>query len=79
MPEKRRSKLEQDFEKILNFFNVKYNYENINIEYDIPLSKHKYKVDWSFVNLPFYIETKGWFLQHKKEINIYLLKNNILI
>lgn len=55
----RRSKLEQDFEKILQDLNINYTYESTIISYIIPESSHKYKVDWSF-DKPIFIETKGW-------------------
>lgn len=69
---KRRSKLEEEFEKLLNFLNINYSYECIVIPYKIPVTEHKYKTDWSFYDLPFYIETKGW-LSSSQERNKYIL------
>ena len=56
---KRRSKLELQFEKILQDNEVEYAYEITKIPYIVPESSHKYVVDWTIHN-GVLIETKGW-------------------
>lgn len=56
---KRRSKLELQFEKILQDNEVEYAYEITKIPYIVPESNHKYVVDWTIHN-GVLIETKGW-------------------
>ena len=56
---KRRSKLELQFEKILQDNEVEYAYEITKIPYTVPESSHKYVVDWTICN-GVMIETKGW-------------------
>ena len=50
MVTKRRSKLEQQFEKILQDNEVDYEYEVTKIPYVVPQSDHKYIVDWTIRN-----------------------------
>ena len=56
---KRRSKLELQFEKILQDNEVEYAYEITKIPYIVPESSHKYVVDWT-IHDGVLIETKGW-------------------
>lgn len=70
---KRRSKLEQDFEQLLQELNINYNYESTIIPYIIPESKHKYTIDWSLDNQLF-IETKGWLSSSTERQKYELIK-----
>ena len=70
---KRRSRLEQKFEYILNDLNVPYTYETTVIPYIIPESKHKYTIDWSLDNQLF-IETKGWLSSSTERQKYELIK-----
>lgn len=70
---KRRSKLEENFEYLLNDLQVQYNYENIKLTYTIPESKHTYLIDWSLPN-NIYVETKGYLSDHKERTKYLLIK-----
>lgn len=69
--EKRRSKLEEKFESILQESNIKYCYETTVIPYTVPSSDHKYTLDWTISN-GVLIETKGY-LSDLAERRKYLL------
>lgn len=71
MVERRRSKLEEKFESILQEFKVDYKYEATKIAYTVPSSDHKYTVDWTLPN-DLLIETKGY-LSDAQERNKYIL------
>lgn len=70
---KRRSRLEQRFEEILQSFDVQYDYEITQIPYIVPESKHKYTVDWTIIN-GVLIETKGYLSDHVERNKYVLLK-----
>lgn len=70
---KRRSKLEQQFEQILQSFDVLYDYEITKIPYIIPQSDHTYTVDWT-VNGGLLLETKGYLSDHAERKKYILIK-----
>mgnify|MGYP000072974143 CR=1 FL=1 len=70
---KRRSKLEERFEAILQDLDVPYEYEVTVIPYTVPESKHKYTVDWTLLN-GILCETKGFLADHKERTKYVLLK-----
>jgi len=65
MTTKRRSKLEENFEYLLNDLEVQYKYEDTKLTYTVPESKHTYLIDWSLPN-NIYVETKGYLSDHKE-------------
>ena len=71
--ERRRSKLEQQFEQILQSFDTHYDYEITKIPYIVPESKHTYTVDWTIIN-GVLIETKGYLSDHAERNKYVLLK-----
>jgi len=73
MAEKRRSRLEERFESILNDFGIIYEYEVTVIPYIVPESRHKYTVDWTLLN-GLLIETKGYLSDHQERHKYVLLK-----
>ncbi len=73
MTTKRRSKLEENFEYLLNDLEVKYKYEDTKLTYTIPESKHTYLIDWSLPN-NIYVETKGYLSDHKERSKYILIK-----
>lgn len=70
---KRRSKLEENFEYLLNDLEVKYKYEDTKLTYIVPESKHTYLIDWSLPN-NIYVETKGYLSDHKERSKYILIK-----
>ena len=72
-PAKRRSKLEQKFEEIINSFEVDYEYEVTKIPYIVPETAHKYTVDWTIMN-GILIETKGYLSDHQERNKYVLIK-----
>ena len=70
---KRRSKLEERFELILQEYDVNYSYEVTKIPYVVPESKHNYTVDWTLVN-GMLLETKGFLADHKERYKYVLIK-----
>ncbi len=73
MTTKRRSKLEENFEYLLNDLEVKYKYEDTKLTYIVPESKHTYLIDWSLPN-NIYVETKGYLSDHKERSKYILIK-----
>lgn len=73
MTVKRRSKLEERFEKILQEYDVIYDYEITKIPYIIPESKHTYTVDWT-TGTGLLIETKGYLSDYQERNKYVLLK-----
>jgi len=71
--QRRRSKLEERFETILQEFGVTYEYEVTKIPYTIPESYHVYTVDWTVLNGKL-IETKGYLSDHAERRKYVLLK-----
>lgn len=71
---KRRSRLEQKFEYILNDLEIPYTYETTVIPYTIPESLHKYTVDWSFPHNNILIESKGYLSDHAERKKYILIK-----
>jgi hypothetical protein len=71
--QRRRSKLEERFETILQEFGVIYEYEVTKIPYTIPESYHVYTVDWTVLNGKL-IETKGYLSDHAERRKYVLLK-----
>ena len=71
--QRRRSKLEERFETILQEFGVTYEYEVTKIAYTIPESHHTYTVDWTILNGKL-IETKGYLSDHAERRKYVLLK-----
>ena len=69
--DKRRSKLEERFETMLQSHKADYKYEVTVIPYIVPESNHKYTVDWTLPN-GILLETKG-FLSDYQERNKYVL------
>lgn len=70
---KRRSRLEQQFERLLQEYQVEYQYEVTKIPYTIPESQHKYIVDWSILN-GVLVETKGRLADYAERKKYELLK-----
>jgi len=70
---KRRSKLEERFEVILQDLDVQYEYEVTRIPYTVPESHHTYTVDWTLLNGKL-IETKGYLSDHAERRKYVLLK-----
>ena len=70
---KRRSRLEQQFERLLQEFEVMYDYEVTKIPYTIPESKHTYTVDWTLLN-GVLLETKGRLADYAERKKYELLK-----
>jgi hypothetical protein len=70
---RRRSKLEVQFEEILQSFDTTYEYEITKIHYIVPESKHTYTVDWTIIN-GVLIETKGYLSDHAERNKYILLK-----
>jgi len=73
MSTKRRSKLELQFEKLLNDFEVLYDYEITKVPYIIPESNHTYTVDWTLMN-GLLLETKGYLSDHAERKKYILIK-----
>lgn len=73
MSAKRRSKLEERFESILQDYEVNYAYEVTKIPYVVPESKHTYTVDWTLGN-GVLLETKGYLSDHQERNKYVLLK-----
>jgi len=73
MTTKRRSKLEENFEYLLNDLEVQYKYEDTKLTYTVPESKHTYLIDWSLPN-NIYVETKGYLSDHKERSKYLLIK-----
>lgn len=73
-PKKRRSRLEQRFEKLLEENEIEYEYEITKIPYTIPASNHTYNVDWTIVN-GVMIETKGYLSDYKERHKYILIKD----
>jgi hypothetical protein len=73
MSDKRRSKLEERFESILQDYEVNYAYEVTKIPYVVPESKHTYTVDWTLGN-GVLLETKGYLSDHQERNKYVLLK-----
>lgn len=73
MVQKRRSRLEERFEKLLQHWDVEYEYEVTKIPYIIPESNHKYTVDWSLIN-GMMIETKGYLSDYAERKKYILIK-----
>lgn len=73
LAKKKRSKLEENFERILVDWNVSYQYEVTTIPYIIPESNHKYKVDWTLPN-GILVETKGYLSDHAERNKYVLIK-----
>lgn len=73
MTTKRRSKLEENFEYLLNDLEVQYKYEDTKLTYTVPESKHTYLIDWSLPN-NIYVETKGYLSDHKERSKYILIK-----
>lgn len=71
--QRRRSKLEEKFELILQDFGVDYEYEVTKIAYTIPESHHTYTVDWTLLNGKL-IETKGYLSDHAERRKYVLLR-----
>jgi len=69
----RRSRLEENFEYLLNDLNIDYKYEDKKLIYIIPESQHTYLIDWSLPN-NIYIETKGYLSDHKERSKYILIK-----
>lgn len=72
-PKKRRSRLEQRFESILEEFEAIYDYEVTKIPYTIPASNNTYNVDWTLVN-GIMIETKGYLSDYAERRKYVLIK-----
>lgn len=70
---KRRSKLEERFEYLLNDLQIQYKYEKDKLTYIIPESKHTYLIDWSLPNNLF-CETKGYLSDHQERTKYLLIK-----
>ena len=73
MNQRRRSKLEERFEVILQDMGVQYEYEVTKIPYVIPESHHTYTVDWTTLNGKL-LETKGYLSDHTERRKYVLLK-----
>lgn len=73
MVTKRRSRLEERFEKLIQDVGVDYEYEVTKIPYVVPESNHKYTVDWSIIN-GIFIETKGYLSDHAERKKYVLIK-----
>lgn len=73
MNQKRRSKLEEKFEGILQDLGIDYEYEVTKIPYTVPESYHVYTVDWTVLNGKL-IETKGYLSDHAERRKYVLLK-----
>ena len=73
MAEKRRSRLEERFESLLQDYDITYDYEVTVIPYVVPASNHKYTVDWTLLN-GLLIETKGYLSEHRERQKYVLLK-----
>jgi hypothetical protein len=71
--QRRRSKLEDRFEAILNDNGVDYQYEVTRIPYVVPESHHTYTVDWTILNGKL-IETKGYLSDYGERRKYALLK-----
>lgn len=70
---KRRSRLEQQFERVLQEYDAKYEYECTKIPYIVPESKHTYTVDWTLLN-GVLVETKGRLADYAERRKYELLK-----
>lgn len=70
---KRRSRLEQRFETVLEEYGIEYEYEVTKIPYVIPASDHNYCVDWTIAN-GVMIETKGYLSDYRERQKYVLLK-----
>ena len=73
MVTKRRSKLEENFEYLLNDLQVQYKYEDTKLTYIVPESKHTYLIDWALPN-NIYVETKGYLSDHQERTKYLLIK-----
>ena len=73
MIKKRRSRLEERFEQIIQNFDIDYDYEITKIPYVVPESNHTYTVDWTFLN-NLLVETKGYLSTHQERHKYVLLK-----
>lgn len=73
LAKKKRSKLEEHFERILVDYEISYEYETTIIPYIVPESNHKYKVDWTLPN-GILIETKGYLSDHTERTKYILIK-----
>ena len=70
---KRRSKLEENFEYLLNDLQVQYKYEDTKLTYSVPESKHTYLIDWALPN-NIYVETKGYLSDHQERTKYLLIQ-----
>lgn len=70
---KRRSRLEEKFEKLLIDFGVKYSYETTKIPYIVPESNHNYTVDFSIVG-GLQLEVKGYLSDYSERHKYILIK-----
>ena len=70
---KRRSKLEQKFEAVLNEYEIEYVYEKVKVPYVVPASDHKYIIDFSAKN-GVHFEVKGWLQDHAERQKYILVK-----
>ena len=73
LAKKKRSKLEENFEKLLNEYKFSYEYETTVIPYIVPESKHKYTVDWTLPN-GILVETKGYLSDLVERTKYILIK-----
>lgn len=71
--QRRRSKLEDKFENLLQELDVSYEYEHTKIPYTIPESHHTYIVDWTTLN-GIHLETKGYLSDYAERRKYILLK-----
>jgi len=71
--EKRRSKLEERFEKLLQDNGAEYSYETVKVPYIIPESNHKYIVDFTTKN-NIQWELKGYLSDYAERRKYILVK-----
>lgn len=70
---KRRSRLEDRFESILQQEMAEYTYETTKLKYVVPASNHVYNVDWTLGN-GILVETKGRLMDYAERQKYILVK-----
>ena len=70
---RKRSKLEEHFETILQELHVEYEYEVTKVPYIVPESNHTYTVDWTLLK-GLLIETKGYLADYNERRKYILIK-----